>query len=67
MNEIIELGEPIELNFINPLSSLDLINTDEVFQFLSEWMSLDKDYFDAVTESLRLAPKEKIQIELISY
>lgn len=67
MNEIIELGKPIELSFINPLSSLDSINTDEVFQFLSECMSLDKDYFDAVTESLRLAPKEKIQTELISY
>lgn len=67
MNEIIELGKPIELSFINPLSSLDSINTDEVFQFLSECISLDKDYFDEVTESLRLAPKEKIQTELISY
>jgi len=67
MNEAIELGKPIELRFINPMSSHYPINIDEMLQFLSKSMSLDRDYFDSVTESLRLAPKEKIQTELISY
>jgi hypothetical protein len=67
MDEIIELGKPIELRFISPSSSHYSINIDEVLQFLSQSISLDRDYFDSVTESLRLAPKEKIQTELISY
>ena len=67
MNGVIELGKPIELRFINPMSSLYSVNIDEVLRFLSECMSLDKDYFDEVTESLRLAPREKIRTELINY
>jgi hypothetical protein len=67
MNEIIELGKPIELRFIDPNIKINSINIDEVHQFLTDSLTVDRDYFDAVTESLRFLPKEKIQTELVTY